>query len=110
MTHRIRNEQVAEAHVKVMQAMGTMAEEELDDRIQWDNKRIYLTHCSARKDDTLKETGTGVTPDMLYKSAPIRRFMKSCKSNRVNWAIFSDKYGIWFANDKHTWYEKDPDL
>lgn len=72
------------------------------------NRRIYVTHCSARKADTLKETNIEVTPDMLYKSTPIRRFIKSCKSNRVSWAIFSDKYGIWFANSRHKWYEKDP--
>jgi len=72
-------------------------------------RRIYVTHCSARKDNTLKETATEVTPDMLYKSNPIQRFMKYCKTNKVNWAIFSDKYGVWFADIKHGWYEKDPD-
>lgn len=72
------------------------------------NRRIYVTHCSAKKDDTLKETNTEVTPDMLYKSTPIQRFMKSCKSKAVSWAIFSDKYGIWLSEDKHKWYEKDP--
>ena len=28
---------------------------------------------------------------------------------RVKWAIFSDYYGIWFADEKHQWYEKNPD-
>ena len=27
----------------------------------------------------------------------------------VNWAIFSDKYGVWHSTEKHKWYEKDPD-
>ena len=26
----------------------------------------------------------------------------------VNWAIFSDKYGVWFSNGLHEWYEKNP--
>jgi hypothetical protein len=25
------------------------------------------------------------------------------------WAIFSDKYGVWFPREKHAWYKKDPD-
>ena len=27
----------------------------------------------------------------------------------MNWAIFSDLYGVWFPNVEHEWYEKDPD-
>ena len=27
---------------------------------------------------------------------------------RVQWAIFSDLYGVWFPSAKHKWYEKDP--
>lgn len=34
--------------------------------------------------------------------------MKKCDSTGVNWAIFSDKYGIWQSGEKHEWYEKDP--
>lgn len=71
--------------------------------------RIYITHCSAKKSQSLKGTSTKVTPDQLYTVAPIQRFMKKCRSRRVRWAIFSDKYGIWFPNEKHEWYEKDPD-
>jgi hypothetical protein len=26
----------------------------------------------------------------------------------VKWAIFSDKYGVWFSDNLHEWYEKDP--
>ncbi|MCL4417808.1 MAG: hypothetical protein M1365_14150 [Actinobacteria bacterium] len=26
----------------------------------------------------------------------------------MNWAIFSDLYGIWFPYIEHEWYEKDP--
>ena len=28
---------------------------------------------------------------------------------KVDWAIFSDKYGVWFPKARHLWYEKDPD-
>jgi hypothetical protein len=35
--------------------------------------------------------------------------MKKCKNTGVNWAIFSDKYGIWNSSEKHSWYEKNPD-
>jgi hypothetical protein len=75
-------------------------------------KRIYLTHCSAKKNLSLKGINKGinksVTPDKLYTSTPIRRFMKVSNKNGVNWAIFSDKYGIWFKNIKNGWYEKSP--
>lgn len=70
--------------------------------------KIYITHCSAKKDDSLKNTGKKVTPDKLYTAAPTQRFMNRCKDRDVNWAIFSDKYGIWFPNEKHEWYEKNP--
>jgi hypothetical protein len=71
--------------------------------------RIYATHCSAKKDDSLKGTGKRVTPDKLYTSTPIRRFMEKCKEKQVKWAIFSDLHGIWFPNVEHGWYDKDPD-
>ena len=71
--------------------------------------RIYLTHCTGIKDNKLKETGIEVTPDSLYTSVPIQRFIKKCIAKKVNWAIFSDLYGVWFSNKKHKWYEKPPD-
>ena len=71
-------------------------------------KRIYLTHCSARKNPILKDINKRVTPDKLYTATPTMRFMKSCIDNDVKWAIFSDKYGIWFKNVKNSWYEKSP--
>jgi hypothetical protein len=36
--------------------------------------------------------------DKVYTATPTRRFMKRCKNAKVNWAIFSDKYGIWFSD------------
>jgi hypothetical protein len=71
--------------------------------------RIYLTHCSAKKDDSLQNSAKIVTPDKLYMATPTQRFMSRCKEQSVNWAIFSDKYGVWFPEEKHKWYEKDPD-
>lgn len=70
--------------------------------------RIYLTHCCASKNERLRGTDTGVTPDILYTSSRTQKFMNRCKEKRVNWAILSDKYGIWFPNEEHIWYEKHP--
>ena len=70
--------------------------------------RIYLTHCCAKKDDTLKHTGEKVPPDRLYAARPTRRFMDTCKGRGVQWAILSDKYGVWFPDVRHEWYEKHP--
>lgn len=71
--------------------------------------RIYITHCSAKKNDLFRDTAEMVTPDRLYIATPTRRFMNECKERGVRWAIFSDKYGVWFPEEKHEWYEKDPD-
>ena len=71
--------------------------------------KIYLTHCSAKKDASLKHTGKKVTPDKLYTSVQIQRFINECKNERAQWAILSDKYGVWFPNEKHEWYDKHPD-
>ena len=68
--------------------------------------RIYITHCSAKK---IKNTNKEVTPDKMYTATPTQRFIKRCKERGVNWAIFSDLYGVWFPNIKHKWYEKHPD-
>lgn len=71
--------------------------------------KIYITHCSAKKDDSLKNNSKKVTPDKLYTATPTQRFMKKCKEKNVDWAIFSDLYGIWFPQIRHEWYEKNPD-
>ena len=70
--------------------------------------RICITHCCAKKDDALKGGGMRDGPDRLYTATPTKRFMETCKKCRVHWAIFSDKYGVWFPDIKHEWYEKDP--
>ena len=70
--------------------------------------RIYLTHCTGIKDDQLKSTGQAVSPDKLYTSIPIQRFINRCQEKKVQWAIFSDLYGIWHPYQKHPWYDKHP--
>ena len=71
--------------------------------------RIYITHCTGIKDDSLMSSDKMVAPETLYVSALTQRFMRRCKSTQVKWAIFSDQYGIWFPEVKHKWYEKHPD-
>jgi hypothetical protein len=46
---------------------------------------------------------------MLYTATPTRRFMQRCREMGVDWAIFSDKYGVWLPSEEREWYEKDPD-
>lgn len=70
--------------------------------------RIYLTHCSAKKDFSCRDSGQITTPEHLYTAKPLQRFVARCKTERVDWAIFSDLYGVWFPDIQHTWYEKDP--
>jgi len=74
-----------------------------------DNMRIYITHCSAKKDKRLRNSDIEVTPDKLYTSTKTQCFMNECKKKNVKWAIFSDLYGVWFPEEKHKWYEKSPD-
>jgi hypothetical protein len=64
---------------------------------------IYITHCSAKKNNIDKGT-----PDQLYSSIKITRFINRCKQMNVNWAIFSDKYGLVFPNQIIENYEKHP--
>jgi len=71
--------------------------------------RIFVTHCSAKKDKRYKGTGESIGPDLLYTSKPIQRFMNRCKARGVRWAIFSDLYGVWFPEVTHEWYEKAPE-
>jgi len=70
--------------------------------------RIYITHCSAKKKESLKSSNKEVLPFELYTATPLKRFMNKCQQMKVNWAIFSDLYGVWFSNEKHIWYEKSP--
>jgi len=69
--------------------------------------KIYLTHCSAKKNDAPRGTGRKVTPDLLYSATPTRRFMERCERKRGQWAIFSDHYGVWLAKEEREWYGDD---
>ena len=70
--------------------------------------KIYISHCSAKKEESLKFSKEEVYPFKLYTATPLKRFMEKCQQKQVNWAIFSDLYGVWFPNEKHYWYEKSP--
>ncbi len=78
-----------------------------DSRMSKKNK-IYITHCSAKKDDTLRNTGKKANSDKLYTAKPLQRFVKKCKEKCVEWAILSDKYGVIFPLEKIEWYDKHP--
>lgn len=70
---------------------------------------IYVTFCSAKKNDNFKDTGIEATPDVLYTSKQrIQPFMQTCVALGVRWAILSDLYGVWFPAEKRIWYEKAP--
>ena len=40
-----------------------------------DNRNIYITHCSAKKNAALRDSKKKVTPDNLYTATPTQRFM-----------------------------------
>lgn len=71
-------------------------------------RRIFLTHCSAEKDNSLKGSNKKVTPDKLYTATFIQRFVSKCKEKGVEWAILSDKYGIVFSNEEIEWHDRHP--
>lgn len=71
--------------------------------------KLFLTYCSWQKDDSIKNKPVLVGPDQLYTSERLQIFVKACTAANADWAIFSDKYGIWFPNEKKAWYDKSPD-
>lgn len=70
--------------------------------------KIYLTHCSAEKDNTLRGTTRTTSPDRLYTNPELQAFMQRCLNKGVAWAILSDQYGVWLPAVEHEWYEKHP--
>jgi hypothetical protein len=84
-----------------------MEEGELTSWLREQGMRIYLTHCSATKDNSLRGTGRKVTPDKLYTSKFTQSFMRRCMEVGVRWAIFSDHYGVWFSEIEREWYGDD---
>lgn len=71
-------------------------------------KRIYLTHCSREKDAELEKSREKTTPDRLYTSESLLRFIQYCRNRGLAWAIFSDKYGVVFPDEQIAWYSKPP--
>jgi len=71
-------------------------------------KTIYITHCSNKKDDNLKNTGKKVSPDKLYTAKFVQRFIAKCRETNVDWAILSDKHGMVFPSDEIGWYNLSP--
>ncbi len=52
--------------------------------------RVYITFCSAKKDDALRDSNRPVPPELLYVSRRIQGFMRRCTEEKVCWAILSD--------------------
>ena len=71
-------------------------------------KRIYITHCSRDKDPEYEVSGLKTTPDLLYTSPGLQRFIKYCNEHHHYWAIFSDRYGVVFRYERIKWYNKPP--
>ena len=71
-------------------------------------KQLYITHCSREKDTALEKSGERATPDRLYTSPVLKRFIRHCQSQGLAWAIFSDKYGVVFPQETIPWYSKPP--
>jgi len=55
---------------------------------------LYLTYCSAKKRKGIH------TPDNLYISDRISKFINRCTVLDVDWAIFSALYGLFFPREK----------
>jgi len=67
-----------------------------------------MTHCTYKKNSSLKRTTRKVPPEKLYTGKRIHWFIDRCEAKKVKWAIFSDLYGVWFPEEKHPYYEKHP--
>lgn len=72
-------------------------------------KRVYITHCSREKDPEYEVSGLKTTPDLLYTSPGLQRFIQYCNEHHHYWAIFSDRYGVVGRYERIKWYSKSPD-
>lgn len=68
---------------------------------------LYITYCSKEKYDVLYNQL--VTPAELYSSLRVQTFIEFCNRKNLQWAIFSDLYGLIFSFEKIQWYDKSPD-
>lgn len=60
--------------------------------------KLCVTYCAKNKWE-----GT-LPPDALYVSQRIHRFASHCKAERLNWAILSAKYGLFFPEESRDEY------
>jgi len=60
--------------------------------------KLCVTYCSKNKRDGI------LPPDELYDSPRIDRFTAYCKKRKLNWAILSAKYGLFFPEEKREKY------
>ena len=70
------------------------------------NKILYITYCCKNKAELAENIE--VYPEDLYLSSRIHSFIDMCEKHNYNWAIFSDKYGLVYKNEKIKWYDKSP--
>jgi hypothetical protein len=70
-------------------------------------QRIYVTHCSAKKNPELRNERA--VPSNLYTGQRVQAFMRRCITLKVPWAILSDKYGVVFPEDQLAYYDLHPD-
>lgn len=68
---------------------------------------IYITYCCKSKAKI--QENYRISPAELYTSFRIHTFINFCNFHNYSWAIFSDKYGLVFKEDKIGWYDKPPD-
>ena len=60
--------------------------------------KLCVTHCAKNKRDG------SLPPDGLYVSRRIHQFVSYCKEKRLNWAILSAKYGLFFPEENKQKY------
>ena len=61
--------------------------------------KLYVTHCAKNKREGVHP------PDGLYVSRRIHQFISYCKERRLNWAILSAKYGLFFPEESKPKYD-----
>jgi hypothetical protein len=63
-----------------------------------DMNKLYLTYCSAKKRPGI------YTPERLYVSERIVRFINHCETAGFGWAILSALYGLFFPDEERKDY------
>lgn len=61
--------------------------------------KLCVTYCSKNKRDGI------LPPDELYHSPRIDRFTAYCKKRKLDWAILSAQYGLFFPEQKRERYD-----